>query len=684
MLTVILRLVLQDFIAPVKTLDDRLFLRDHAYYDEIAKVPCIISLVKKYIDAGEYQQGGLVVISIPRDLNLIGKRILEELNEEIEHKGSFFIGNVETLHAVEDFPASTRSRGYILLLDNANEVEKVMPPIKAHPSWNPTAPFIVLFSETKMSEFRLTVQTKSVMQELFEHSVVDVYVISNRYKTSVIQSQTWYPYEGKNCGENVISVRTINECEFFGEEQSTGNETEKNNNEKTDDEEEDESEEGTDDELFLLQYDFSNLGPKLPFYMHECPVRVAASALEPFVIKRKTKTEGFEVVMTKVISEQMNLVPIFKTQDPIIADKLITENNITGLYADIVNNKVDIMIGGMFDNKITSKILSSSIGYIEDDLTWCVATARSAPTWMNVFAIFDFMTWAIAVILVWITGMGLYFMLKYENKRADNFIWCTLVAMAVSINVSAPYHPTPRYIRIFLASFFLYSMHFSAAYQSFLVSVITQPRYQKQVKDQEMAVSYGFTFTGSENILSYLHRNDSTTKYIRDHFVPCKNIDKCLVDLKTDETKAVATSRLHAENNKVVTDEHIFCFPRSSNIHSYAVKMLVRKDYHLLPKFDDLIARAVESGLFGKWFGEEKARRLNIKPLQKAASQSTAQPLTLKHLAGAYALLFFGLVCSSLSFCLEWIVFYLGSTKKYKFFRRIEELFMSNYRKKIQ
>lgn len=674
MLTVVATLViLQVIIVPVvQTFDDRSFLTDHAYTDETAKTPCIVSMVKKYIDAGEYQQGGLVVVSVPNELNIIGQRILHELNEDVDHKGTIFIGNVQAMkRSVTDFPVSTKAKSYILFTINANDVGQVLSTYKTHPSWNPTAPFIVLFME-QMTEFRLTVQTKSVMQELFEHSVVDVYVISARDKTSVIQSQTWYPYEGRNCGENVISVRTVNECEFFGND--------KNNDTEVDDEKDsDDDEDEGDDELFLLQYDFSNLGPKLPFNMHGCPVIVAASALEPFIIDRKNTIEGFEVVMTKVISKQMNLIPIFKIQDPNIANIHITENNITGLYADLVNNKVDIMIGGMWDNKISSKILSTSTGYVDDDLTWCVATARNAPTWMNVFAIFDIMTWIIAVALVLLTGIGLHLMLRFEKKSHENLIWCTLIAMAFSINVSAPYRPSSRYIQIFLASYFLYSMHFSAAYQSFLVSVITRPRYKNQIKDQETAVDYEFKFTGGENVITYLYRNDSTSQYIRENFVPCKNLDECLVELRNDDRMAVASSRQHAENNKVIRDSEIFCFPRTSNIHSYAVKMLVRKDYHLLPKFNDLIARVLESGLFGKWYSEAKARKVSVKSMQQVASQDTAQPLQLKHLAGAYGLLLLGLAGSSLAFIFEWFIFYLSRKRNYMWARYIDIIFCSNY-----
>lgn len=655
----------------VEGIEERNFLTDWNYYEDSKKVPCTLSMLKKYVDSGMHQQGELVVIHIPDELNLIGKKILTEFNEEKDHKNTLIVFNLHGFEVPDERTSGTKAKSYIIVLKAANELSVIIKKIKSHVSWNPTASFIVLFTE-HMNEFRLMVQTKSVLQELFEHSVVDVNVISDRDRTSIIQSQTWYPYEGTNCGENVISVRTVNECEFFG--QQSENETEVDFNEDTDEEQTGE------DELFLLQYDFSNLGPKLPFNLHGCPIRVAALALEPFVIQKDAKnTIGFEVIMTKVISEQMNLVPIFKIMDSNIANKFITANNITGLYADIVNGKVDIMIGGMFDNNISTNLVSSSVGYSDDDLTWCVATARGAPTWMNVFAIFDMKTWAIAVILVFLTGLGLLWMLKYEGIRHENFMWSTFIALALSINVSAPYQPKSSYIRIFIAGYFLYGMNFSTAYQSFLISVLTRPRFQPQIKELKVAVQKEMIFVGPENVINYLHSDDPVTEYVRDNYFPCNDLDECLADLVGNTEKAVATSRQHAENNRVISNEDIFCFPGTENIHSYGVKLMVRRDFHLLPKFDDLIQRVSESGLFGKWYSEAKSFKISARANQEDVSADLAKPLQLKHLAGAYGLLFCGCTLSILSFITEWIIYYFSRYRNYRWARWIDEFCLSSF-----
>jgi hypothetical protein len=46
-------------------------------------------------------------------------------------------------------------------------------------------------------------------------------------------------------------------------------------------------------------------------------------------------------------------------------------------------------VGGLYENPISRKLVSSSIPYYQDDITWCVAKAGLAPTWLNVFIIFN-------------------------------------------------------------------------------------------------------------------------------------------------------------------------------------------------------------------------------------------------------------------------------------------------------
>lgn len=53
------------------------------------------------------------------------------------------------------------------------------------------------------------------------------------------------------------------------------------------------------------------------------------------------------------------------------------------------SRKSDVLVGGLFENPFSRKLVSSSIPYFQDDITWCVAKAGLAPSWLNVFIIFN-------------------------------------------------------------------------------------------------------------------------------------------------------------------------------------------------------------------------------------------------------------------------------------------------------
>jgi hypothetical protein len=48
-----------------------------------------------------------------------------------------------------------------------------------------------------------------------------------------------------------------------------------------------------------------------------------------------------------------------------------------------------VLVGGLYENKISRSLVWSSIPYYQDDITWCLSKAGLAPTWLNVFIIFN-------------------------------------------------------------------------------------------------------------------------------------------------------------------------------------------------------------------------------------------------------------------------------------------------------
>lgn len=73
------------------------------------------------------------------------------------------------------------------------------------------------------------------------------------------------------------------------------------------------------------------------------------------------------------------------------------------------------------------------------------------------------------------------------------------------------------------------------------------------------------------------------------------------MEVKNNPKSAIAVSRAYARNTPLpFSNDDMFCFYKSENIFTYSVVMLMRKNYHLMFKIDDLIRRITESGLLTK------------------------------------------------------------------------------------
>lgn len=166
------------------------------------------------------------------------------------------------------------------------------------------------------------------------------------------------------------------------------------------------------------------------------------------------------------------------------------------------------MIGGLDENPITRKNLSSSIPYYQDDLTWCVGKAELASLWLNVFAIFSLATWISAIALIFLIAYILYIFSQFEGIQSKNMSWSILIALSMCLNTPGQFHPKWLFLRLYFVAVFIYGMHFNAAYQSFLISVLTRPRFNPQVNTLTSAIRENFELLGGINILTHYTGND--------------------------------------------------------------------------------------------------------------------------------------------------------------------------------
>lgn len=305
-------------------------------------------------------------------------------------------------------------------------------------------------------------------------------------------------------------------------------------------------------------------------------------------------------------------------------------------------------------------------------MTWCVAKSGFAPNWMNVFAIFDMMLWIYAIVCIFVCAILLQICVNIEADRKENYFWCFMITLCYSIGIYGHYDPRRGFIRFYIGFLLLYGMHFSAAYHSFLLSVLTTPRYETQVATIHDALTRHYEFTGGENLLTVF---ESSSDYdgLRGIYKACFEMDKCLMEIKTNDKLAVAISRQHAINARIkLNQDDMFCFDKANNVFSYSVVMLFKKDHHLLPSVNILIRRIAESGFILKWKADSEYLKFT-EDLRQRDPHENAEPINIEHLLGSFALIGVGILLSIVGFLYEWLVYYLAQKRKIKFVQKYIE-----------
>ncbi|GAB0100425.1 ionotropic receptor 87a [Sergentomyia squamirostris] len=611
--------------------------------------PCILKLCEKYFHSKKKTQGSLAIVNLTPDASSFQKHVLSSLNENERHELAVMVKDARKKHWNASH-VTEKAKNYFMILKDSSELGRTIKQLHALPTWNPLAQVVVYITE-EMITTELETQTRNILDELLKCGVYNVNIMSKRYNTSVIQVNTWFPYEGVNCGDKIIDLRLIEECEYFPDESFD----QANDSEETDNS-------PMNRKSGFLMKSFHSDWRKIPDTYNGCPLRVSSGHWLPYTVYSRDKgfIKGTEVFMVETMSERMNMKPMYTLMNLTKMNYFGSKNNAIDFYSDILEGISNIMIGGLSENAISRKLLSSSIPYFQDDITFCVGKAPLAPNWMNVFAIFTIWIWLLTITLLYISAYLLRALSLTDKAETGNMVWALLQSLALTLSTYAQYNPRRFFIRLYLICFMIYGLHFNTAYHSFLITVLTRPRYQIQVSSLPMAVADEYHFSGSENSLNYFNKDDAQSTYVRRMFTICPDIDVCLDDLKRDSELGVAVSREHARNSPLIDESDMFCFHHSENIYSYSISMLVQRDYHLLPKINDIIRTILESGLLSKWQKDSEVSKVHlgeVKEEEPEGGEGAQIVLSISHVQGAFIVVGFGLILATLAFCLEWIIF---------------------------
>lgn len=140
---------------------------------------------------------------------------------------------------------------------------------------------------------------------------------------------------------------------------------------------------------------------------------------------------------------------------------------------------------------------SMQINILSDFISFCLYFLFSTVT-----------TWIGLVITLIVTSIALHFFVRNEGNYRENFVWAVLISLSLSTSQYGHYWPVKGGIKLFLATMLFYGLHINTAYHSYLINVLTNPRYDTQIDTVEEAMSAGLIFEVGENTVEYFKKED--------------------------------------------------------------------------------------------------------------------------------------------------------------------------------
>lgn len=157
-------------------------------------------------------------------------------------------------------------------------------------------------------------------------------------------------------------------------------------------------------------------------------------------------------------------------------------------------------------------------------------------------------------------------------------------------------------------------------------------------------------------------------------FKICNDLDRCLSQVDGNPKLAVAISREHAHNNRLISNSKFYCFRNSEIIYDYALKFLVRKDFSYLAQLNSFIGMTSASGLIEKWHINSRIKS------QYTHSTKEYGILTIENIGVTYLGWFAIALCTILVFFVEILVHKMAKKPNARRIWKLIEMFINSDR----
>jgi hypothetical protein len=425
-----------------------------------------------------------------------------------------------------------------------------------------------------------------------------------------------------------------------------------------------------------LSKDVSFFPNKVPNNLNGCPLRVAITHYEPFVILTSNTTDangnttysyrGLNIEYILLFTEAMNMTVEFLPP----AKGSFVDSHLMQLVG-IMEGSADIAAGRFHLHPSVIIIADPTTSFLFDIIRWYVPCSRPVSRMEKVVGVFNSSVWLcmsavfiLTTFVFWRSANGPHISVVTDSQNFKNILYCAYVVWCVFMGVSVPKMPTTWKLRTWLLYFVWYCFVMSTVFQAFFISFLIEPGYNKQIETFDELKNSHISYCldkNSENIHFYMSYHEY--RKFASNRMDLRSVKDCLEYFFTNNNITLLASVCYAQFVASLlgldrNSNKLFCTLDRDEFSALAV-MYLSQGHPLLDRFNLLLRRSMESGLVAKYWSQLNFK-VYLQNVSKVAPCNNCSEmyfaLSLFHLRIAFVVLGFGHVLSFISLLTELLI----------------------------
>jgi hypothetical protein len=355
-----------------------------------------------------------------------------------------------------------------------------------------------------------------------------------------------------------------------------------------------------------------NLFPeKVPKTFHSCSTKVISFINPPAVMENFDKQyTGLEVNFVELIFKRLNLTAEYNVSPN-------RTDNFYPLFLQIIGridpSSSDIAIGVLPSISRISHFVETTIPHLHVKLSWYVPCPNPVSRWKSMYKIFSYLFWSYFSAVAILAAIVMWLLAKYatqihvrESENYKTILYCMHNVCAVLNGVSVPQKPISLSLRIFFIAWVWYSFVMTNVFQAHFIGLLVNPGFEKSITNLKDLIQSGIDYGYTKDI-DALQLSDPLYQIIGSNRKICKSMYKCLQQVIERKDFATIFDSFHAEyfrTRLLFHNIHVPVCTLQEDVIMFRISMYMAKGNPLLHRFNKIITRIFEAGLFEMWWNE--------------------------------------------------------------------------------